>query len=61
MTCPGPSENNKIFSQQEKPICPSHKNQFLQNKKIAFPQKQTPVKISCHTIFNGERIKEGKF
>ena len=45
MICPG-------LSQQENPICPSRKNQFLQNKNIAYPQKQTPAKISCHTVFN---------
>ena len=59
MICPGLSE--KIFFQQENPICPSRKNQFRQNKKIAFSQKQTPAKISCHTVFNAERMKDGKF
>ena len=41
----------KINSQREKPICPNGKNYFPQNKKHANPQKYTPKKISCHTVF----------
>ena len=55
MICPGLSENRKNFFPARKT------NLSRSQKKIAYPQKQTPAKISCHTVFNAERMKDGKF
>ena len=37
----------KINSQQQKPICPNHKNWFPQNTK-----NRQSAKISCNTVYS---------
>ena len=61
MICPRLSENRKSFFPARKTNL-SQSQKFVSSKqKNRLSAKTTPAKISCHTVFNAERLKDGKF